>query len=120
MSKETKAEDNGRVENKSLGVSFVLPERISVRRQLQYRQAIAFSFDVGEDGQLRTGNNDLYERYWRGAQYVIEDWQCELIPDVANLDFDKADNPRIADIVFWVSNQVAGHMEDIKAISKNL
>lgn len=119
MSKDNEVE-NGRIVNKSLGVSFILPERISVRQQLRYRQAIAFNFDVGPDGEIRLNNNDMYERYWKAMPIVVEDWQCEIIPDMAKLDLDEADDPRIADIVFWAANEVVGHMSGLRSISKNL
>lgn len=94
-------------ENKEFGVSFRLPERISVGKQLDFREAVFLS------------PGGIYQSYWAGAQTIIEDWQCDLIPDMAALDIDEVYDKRITNIVNWVANTVAGHMDALEDVAPN-
>lgn len=95
-------------ENKALGISFEVPERFTVREQLAFRAAVASS--AGESS---------YVRYWMAAQSVIKEWECELVPDMATLDLDAAEDSRVADVVQWTANTVAGHMLTLETPPKN-
>lgn len=95
-------------ESQTLGVSFEVPDRFSVREQLAFRAAV-----VDAEGQTN------YERYWQAAQTIVTTWSCELIPDPAALDLDAADDYRIANIVQWAANTVAGHMLRLETPPKN-
>lgn len=94
-------------ENDELGVSFSIPDAVSVRRQLEFRESVFVA-----DGSI-------YARYWAGARDVIDDWQCEVIPDIADFDMDAATSKLEANIVNWVANTVAGHMDSLEDVPKN-
>ena len=49
--------------NERLGVSFQLPDRVTVRQQLAYYSGAGLA--VGDE---------LFERYWQGAKAIITDW----------------------------------------------
>lgn len=91
-----------RLSNDGLGLSFEVPDRFTVREQLEFRGRIA-----GTAGEI------ALIRYWQAALSIITDWQCELVPDPAALDMDTETDVRIADIVQWTANAVAGHMAGI-------
>ena len=94
--------------NDDLGVSFEIPDKITVRKQLAfYSAASAFS------GEMQ------YGRYWAAAMAVIENWKSELIPDPAKLDMDDESNPSIATAIIWVSNTAIAHLNRLEAVPKN-
>lgn len=94
--------------NDKLGLSFAVPDSVTVKKQLQFKSAISASEKV-----------DVYEQFWKGAIVVMQDWQCALLPDPAALDLEKETNPRVADIVVWAGNQVAAHMFSLEDVPKN-
>jgi len=96
--------------NERLGVRFTLPDSITVRQQLQYRGR---AFNAG----LLT--EDVYVRHWVGMLALLGEWECELVPDPKQLDLDTSTDPRVADIVFWVSNMAANHMVELESVPKN-
>ena len=96
-------------ENEVLGLSFTLPESLTVRQQLAFRERLFTSI----------GELDMYSRYWEAARPLIEDWDCELVPDPTAVDLDTETDGRIADIVNWVANMVAGHMNALDDVPKN-
>lgn len=89
-------------EHETLGVAFDVADRFTVRQQLAFRGAIA-----------EARGESAYVRYWQAAQTVMENWQCDLVPDPAALDLDAADDVRLANIVQWTANSVAGHMAEL-------
>lgn len=95
-------------ENKKLGVKFTIPDVLTVRQQLRFRSSIFLADD-----------RDKYERFWNGAVELIDNWECELIPNLKTLDLDKETNMQITQIVQFVGNTVAGHMTTIGAVPKN-
>jgi len=110
-------------ESEKFGVKFSVPDELTVRQQLAFRSELFLTQDM-----------DRFERFWIGAQHLIDEWECELIPDVSVLDSDtgavlvagRADlnlvtetNPAIADIVNYVGTTVAGHLAMIGAVPKN-
>jgi hypothetical protein len=96
-------------ENDALGVSFDLPERITVGDQLRYKGRIYTAGMVSED---------IYIRYWAGARGMIKNWQCEAMPDVM-VNIEDEEDPTVADIVFWAGNMVAGHVTNLASVKKN-
>lgn len=96
-----------RYENETLGVVFTLPDTFTVRQQLAYRSKIAQAAD-----------ESAFVRVWLGAVSVMQDWQCEHVPDPAALDLDATDDRKTADIVQWTANTVAGHMADLETPPK--
>lgn len=95
-------------ENEALGVAFELPDKITVRQQLRFRSAIAFS---GESG--------VYERYWTGALQLMTDWTCERWPDARAIDLDGDDDPAVVDLIQYVGNVTAVHMLELRSVPKN-
>lgn len=94
--------------NEALGVSFTLPDRVTVRMQLNYS-----SLAVTAYGQ------ELFERFWNAARTVVQDWKCELVPDIDKLDLDAVDDPKIAEIVRWTGWEVKQYMDALENIPKN-
>lgn len=95
--------------NEAWGVSFSLPDKVPVRKQLTFRAEIA--------GGVRTP--DVYERFWGAAVKLVENWQCDRIPDPAAVDLDAETDPVVANIVQWVSDSVAGYMFRLEETPKN-
>jgi len=95
--------------NETLGVSFTLPDSITVRKQLSYRNAI-----------INTTNTlDLYIRFWQGFLVLVENWQCKTLPDANAVDLDTDTRPATADIVVWACNICARHMGELENVPKN-
>lgn len=88
-------------------VRFTVVDRPTVRQQLTYRGALG----------LRSAAN-FYIKLWEAAQVLIEEWECEDIPD-RGLDLDGVEDPSIADIVQWVGVRVMTHMNELEDIPKN-
>lgn len=96
-------------ENTELGVSFDLPEKITVGDQLRYKGRVyAYGANV----------EDIYLRYWAGARGIVQNWQCEAMPDLVS-DVETIETPAAADVIFWVGNVVAGHMATLGTVEKN-
>lgn len=93
--------------NDDLGLRFTVPDKVPVRLQLRYRSQI---------GLLNRG--DTYERYWEGAKELIDKWECDVMEDY-NVSLDDETDPKIADIIFWACNAVAGHMDRLGVVEKN-
>jgi hypothetical protein len=95
--------------NEMLGLTFTLPEQLTVREQLTFRERLFLSAD----------DTDMYSRYWDAALPLVEDWQCEIVPDPQAVDLDAETDRRVADIVNWFANTVAGHMNEMDDVPKN-
>ena len=110
MAKNDKTEETERTvyESEKFGVKFSVPDVLTVRQQLAFRSEL-----------FLTKDKDRFERFWIGSQHLIEDWECELIPDRMALDLETETNPAIADIVNYVGTMVAGHLAMIGAVPKN-
>lgn len=93
----------------SVGLRFTVPDRLTVRQQLEYRGIIAAS-----------SRKDLYPRFWDGARHLIDGWQCEAMPD-KDVNLDEVDDPEIADIIFMACNIVNRHLNRLEeeAVPKN-
>lgn len=96
-------------EDSELGVSFTLPDVVPVRQQLLFR---------GEISGARTGP-DMFIRYWNAAAGLVQDWQCELIPDPKEFDMDAESSFQIANIVVYTGNVTASHMFTLSETPKN-
>jgi hypothetical protein len=93
--------------NEKLGASFTLPDKPTVRQQLAY---------FSEAGLAR--GQELFERYWRGALTVIQEWKCDLLPD-AHADLDTVTDMRIVEVILWAGTQVKLYMEALDNVPKN-
>ena len=95
-------------ENKQLGVCFSLPDKLTVREQLAYREQVLLNID-----------DNAYIRNWIAGIPLLKEWQCEAIPEPEAFDFDSETDMRKADIVNFVANTVAGHMLTLEDVPKN-
>jgi hypothetical protein len=93
--------------NDRLGASFTLPDRPSVRQQLAY---------FSEAGIAR--GQELFERYWRGALTIIQDWKCAALPD-PNIDLDALDDPKATEVILWAGIAAKNHMDALDNVPKN-
>lgn len=91
------------------GLRLTVPDRLTVRQQLEYRSLVAFG-----------SKKDMYARFWDGARHIIEEWDCDRLPDM-NVSLDEIDDPEAADIIFAACNAVAGHLDrlEAEAVPKN-
>lgn len=108
--------------NKELGLRFTVPDRPTIKQQLDYRGWI---FTLREGG--------IFWRQWKAAGSLIEEWKCEAIPDYEHLYetketsseekdaifLDTDTNPQITDIIMWVGAEVAMFVVGLEAIPKN-
>ncbi len=94
-------------EDEESGASFDIADKFTVREQLAFRSRL--NEQVGESA---------YVRYWLAGQTVMQNWLCELVPDPATLDLDASDDIRVANIVQWAANTVAGHMNRMETPPK--
>ena len=93
--------------NDELGVSFTVPDRLTVRQQLAY-------FSQAGLAQRK----EFIERLWLGAKNIIEDWKCDLIPDI-EFDLEKNTNTRVTQVIIWASLEVKKHFDALDDIPKN-
>ena len=93
--------------NERLGVSFQLPDRVTVRQQLAYYSGAGLA--VGDE---------LFERYWQGAKAIITDWKCEALPDI-HADLGSLTDPKATDVILWAGMEVKRHMESLDSVPKN-
>ena len=94
-------------ENEKLGVSFTLPDKLTVRQQLDWR------------GRVFETEGTTFLRHWQAVKPLIEDWAYEPDPVLEDIDIDTATDKALADVIFWASNEAAGHMAGLDAIPKN-
>ena len=94
--------------NDNLSARFTVPDRPTVRQQLAYYSRVIQS----------TGTVD-FEKYWEGAKVLIEEWECEKIPDYGSVNLDKIDDPEITHIIVWVGMQVKMHFDTVERVEKN-
>lgn len=96
-----------KIENAELGYSCVVPDRPTVRQQLEYFSLIADARGA-----------DKLERYWAGAKALISAWQCPDMPDV-NVSLDTIDSPKQVSIIINAGTRVVRHMSNLDDIPPN-
>ncbi len=94
-------------ENDQIPCKFTLPDKITVKQQLEY-----FSVAGGLAG------NEYWFRLWEAAKLFIQDWEFELMPDFG-IDLDTVTDPRISSAVVWAGMQVSAHINSLQTIPKN-
>lgn len=87
--------------------SFTVPDRPTVRQQLEY-----LSLAGGAAGRK------MLERYWEGAVALIQTWDCEIFPDW-RVALDDVDNPDIVDVLVWAGLKVRNHINSLDNVPKN-
>lgn len=96
--------------NETLGVSFSLPKKITVRQNLRIASRMTMMADL----------DDYYFVFWYAIVPLIdnEDWKCELIPDPKELSFND-DNPILSKIVMWIVTQANNWLSNLGMTEKN-
>lgn len=97
-------------EIKHLGVSFTLPEKITVKQSLQYWAA--FSVAV-------TNRHMAFLEMWDVIVKLglIQNWVCEFFE--LETPLDEVEDQRVAELVMVICNIVYQHMEGLKVTEKN-
>lgn len=92
----------------ALGLSFELPDKLTVRQRLRFKSAV-----------LMSGAGDVYTRAWEGALTILGKWECETVPDPHALDVDADTRPEAAAVVEFVANAVTQHLNELSDVPKN-
>jgi len=93
-------------EEPELGVSFTIPDKLTVGVQLEYHSIR--DFYEPEEKWLKT---------WEASKVIVEDWKCGLLPDMEKLNINQTD-PRITKIVRWTAGEAAAHMAGLESVPK--
>lgn len=94
-------------ENDQPPCKFTVPDKITVKQQLEY-----FSAAGGSSG------NEYWFRTWQAAKTLITDWEFELMPEIET-DLDTLTDPQISNTVVWAAIKVSEHINGLQVISKN-
>ena len=89
-------------------VRFTVPDKPTVRQQLEYLGAAT-----------TIGGKDLFLALWRSALILIEDWECKLIPDPHKLDLEKANDLKVTEVVTWTGMRVREFVNSLNEVPKN-
>lgn len=90
--------------NDDLGVSFSLPDKLTVRQQL----AFAMSW-----------NTDDYVSALDAGKSHITEWECDSIPDIQTADIDALYEMGQTKIIMWVITSILRHMQGLGNVPKN-
>lgn len=96
-------------ENKVLGVSFTLPDTPTVREQLKIDSRMALLFSV----------DDWYLVYFQAINHVINDWECEKVPNPKDLLVENETDPDITAIIVWTCKTVQDWRNNLGNVPKN-
>lgn len=94
--------------NEKLNISFTLPEKITVRQQLNYFSEVAFAF-----------GKERFEMFWLGAIAILQDWKCDLIPSIGDFNLDEATDPKVTEVVMWTGWEVKKFIDSLDSVPKN-
>lgn len=87
---------------------FTVPEKPTVRQQLEYLGGASIYNEA-----------DRFVQWWEGATALIDDWECELLPNLEEIDLDKLHDPKAATIITWASMKCRMHMNALDETPKN-
>jgi len=93
--------------NDELSARFTVPDKLTVRQQLQYYSTVAFS-----------DKKDMVERSFEGAKLLIDEWHCDLLPSLDD-SLDEVTNPLVADVILWATRKVREHVSQLRELPKN-
>lgn len=93
--------------HETLNLRFTIPDKITVRQQLAF---------LSEASSVR--NADLMDNLWKASKPLIQEWECEHLPD-KDVNLDDIYSPRAADVITWASLQVRNYMQRMDEIPKN-
>lgn len=89
------------------GCSFTIPDELTVRQQLRYSSVQAFA----------TTREKLI-LMWEAAKTIIDDWECESIPDYEAFDLDASTDTDHTRIIGWAGLKAWTHMQMLGEIPK--
>ena len=94
----------------SHGVSFELPEKVTVQQSLQYWGVFATAIH---------NSQTMFLALWAVivSLGLIKNWSCDFFE--LETPLDQVDDPRVASLVMEVCNIVYSHMESLKVLEKN-
>jgi hypothetical protein len=92
------------MEIKSEKYKFTLPDRPTVRQQLEYYSASAGSASL--------------VRYWNGAKTLIQSWECESFPDFT-VDIESVTDPSITAVIIEAGLDVMRYINALEDVPKN-
>ena len=101
--------------NEKLGVSFTLPDRLTVDQLDDYQQRIAGYLNQYKDGFL---SSVRYRAMCYSAAVeagLISDWQCSTMPDLRPQDVGSAD----AQVISFVGSEVDQYVTSFTTIPPN-
>jgi hypothetical protein len=90
-----------------LEIRFVVPDIISVRKQMAFTSVAASRRE-----------QDLLENLWRASQIVITEWECPHVPD-RNADLETITSPTANDAMTWTALEVRNYMQRLDDVPKN-
>jgi len=86
---------------------FVVPDRPTVRQQLEY-----YSMAAGAT------ESEFIVRLWRAAQALITEWECEKLP-LFKADLDSVSAPSQTTVIIWAAMAVRNFMNGLEDLPKN-
>ena len=97
-------------EIKAFGVTFALPEKVTVQQSLQYWGVFATAI---HNSQM------MFLALWEVIVKLglVQNWHCEFF--ALETPLEQVDDPRVAALVMEVCNIVYRHMEGLKVLEKN-
>jgi hypothetical protein len=90
-----------------LELRFVVPDTITVRKQLAF---------TSEAASQRS--KDLLENLWQASRLIIEEWECPHLPDMG-VDLDDITSTKAADAITWAALEVRNYMQRLDDVPKN-
>lgn len=93
--------------NEVLKTSFTLPDKVTVRKQMQYLSVAG-----------RSRDKEYVERLWLAARELIENWKSEYLPDL-QASLDEVTDGNVTNVLVWASFEVKQYIEKLDEIPKN-
>ena len=95
------------VKNDDLGVSFTLPDKLSVFDQLQYKSLMIPTKE----------SKGMYNILWLAAKELVDNWKCKSLK--IGTDLKTITDPAAADIVEFVGLKVFAHYNSVEKLPKD-
>lgn len=89
------------------GARFVLPDRPTVKQQLEY---------FAESSAIQP--KDRLGRMWAGARSLMLEWQCDIFPN-KDAPLDTVSDPSITTVILWAGLKVYEYMNALEDLPKN-
>lgn len=98
-------------ENEKLGVKFSIPLAVSDLKFMQY---------MGYVRQSQKSPATEYISLWKGAQLLIDSWECEIIPDLWKDDLNSTEPGGMARTFIrnYTGNRIHEHIAAVLAAEK--